>query len=201
VSRVCVKGWQPLLPTRMDVWSDQPVWPYSIGQYISSGSSSQAICLSCEFPANLRKQSRRLCSMTSAINCFTDLEILSQGNKPPAVPEQRESDLQHPLAHPSEFLQELTGRSIVERRIENSVLSMFQRHRSGERIGEQVRLVRKVFAVLPHHAVQVRRRHHEDCRCLSTQAAGELQGPMCARVNAPLSKHLFRSIADPLSHL
>jgi hypothetical protein len=139
--------------------------------------------------------------MTSAINCFTDLEILSQGNKPPAVLEQRESDLQHALAYPSELLQELTGRSIVERRIENSVLSIFQRHRSGERIGEQVRLVRKILAVFRHDAVQVRRRHHEDCGCLSTQAAGELQGPMCARVNAPLSKHSFRSIADPLSHL
>ena len=28
-----------------------------------------------------------------------------------------------------------------------------------------------------------------------------LLGPMCARVNAPLSKHPFRSIIDPLSHL
>ena len=139
--------------------------------------------------------------MTSAINCFTELEILAQGNKPPAVPDERESDLQHPLAHPCELLQKFTGGSIVERRIENSVLPIFKRHRPGERIGEQVRLVRKVFAVLPHHAVQVRRRHHEDGRCRSTHAAGERRGLMCARVNAPLSKHLFRSIADPLSHV
>jgi hypothetical protein len=45
------------------------------------------------------------CSMTSAINGFTELEILAQRNKPPAVREQSESDLQHPLAHPPELLQ------------------------------------------------------------------------------------------------
>ena len=139
--------------------------------------------------------------MTPAIHCFADLEILSQGNKPSAVPEQREPDLQYPLTHPSELLQEHADRAIVERRIGNSVLAIVQRHRSGERIGEQVRLVRKVFAEFPHHAVQIRRRHHEDGRCLSTQAAGEFQGPMCAGVNAPRSKHPFRSIADPISHL
>ena len=44
------------------------------------------------------------CSMTTAINGFTELEILSQWDKPPAaVPEQSESDLQHPLAHPPEL--------------------------------------------------------------------------------------------------
>jgi hypothetical protein len=32
-------------------------------------------------------------SMTSAIDCLTDLEILAQRDKPPALPEQSESDL------------------------------------------------------------------------------------------------------------
>jgi hypothetical protein len=49
--------------------------------------------------------------------------------------------------------------------------------------------------------VQVRRRHHEDRGCLSTQIAGDLQGPMCPRVYTPLSKHPFRSIIDLLSHI
>src|SRR5712691_12371081 len=139
--------------------------------------------------------------MTSGINGFAKFKILAQWNKPPAVPEQSEADLQHPLAHPPELLHKLTGRSIVERRIENLVLSIAERHWPGERIGEQVPLVCKVFAVIPYHAVQVRRTHHEDCDCLITQVAGELQGPMCACVNAPFSEHPFRSIIDPLSHL
>ena len=62
--------------------------------------------------------------MTSAINRFTELEVLAQRNKSPAVTEQSESDLQHPLAHPSELLQQLARRSIVERRIDNRVLSI-----------------------------------------------------------------------------
>src|SRR4051794_23980543 len=115
-------------------------------------------------------------SMTSAINRFTELEVLAQRDKSPAVPEQSESYLQHPLAHPSELVQQLARRSIVERRIDNRVLSISERHWSGERIGEQVRLVGKVFAVFPHHPMQVRRRHDEDRGRLSTQGAGELQG-------------------------
>src|SRR5580765_4511684 len=128
-----------------------------------------------------------------------DLLLISdQGSKnlahlqqpaPVFIPEQSESDLQDPLAHPPELLHYLTGRSIVERRIENLVLSIAEGDWPGERIGEQVRLVRKVFAVIPYHAVQVRRTHHEDCDCLITQVAGELQGPMCACVNAPFSEH------------
>ena len=53
-------------------------------------------------------------SMTSAINGFAERDILDQRDKPPAVSEQSKSDLQHPLAHPSELLQEFPGRSIVE---------------------------------------------------------------------------------------
>jgi hypothetical protein len=39
-------------------------------------------------------------SVTSAINGFTELEILAQRDKRSAIAEQSESDLQHPLAHP-----------------------------------------------------------------------------------------------------
>jgi hypothetical protein len=61
--------------------------------------------------------------------------------------------------------------------------------------------VRKVVAVFRRNAVQVRWRHHEDRGCLITQGAGELLGPMVARVDAPLAKHPFRSIIEPLSRL
>jgi hypothetical protein len=64
-------------------------------------------------------------------------------------------------------------------------------------IGEEVRFVGKVFTVFVHHAVQVRRPHCEDPVCLSAQLAGELQGLMFARVNAPPSEHLLRSITIP----
>ncbi len=50
-----------------------------------------------------------------------------------------------------------------------------ERHRSGERIGEQVRLVGKVFAILPDDPVRVRRPHHEDRTGFRTQVARELQ--------------------------
>jgi hypothetical protein len=36
---------------------------------------------------------QRISSMTSAIDGLTDLEILAQRDKPPALPEQSESDL------------------------------------------------------------------------------------------------------------
>ncbi len=62
--------------------------------------------------------------MTSAINRFTELEIVAQWDKWPAVPDQSQSDLQHPLAHPFVVVQELAGRSIIERRIGNRVLAL-----------------------------------------------------------------------------
>jgi hypothetical protein len=53
-------------------------------------------------------------SMTSAINGFAELEILAQWDKPVAILDESESDLEHTLAHPRELLPQLTDRSIVE---------------------------------------------------------------------------------------
>ena len=52
------------------------------------------------------RNSRRfmVASMTCRINSFAELKVLAQRNKRPAVLEQGESDLEHPLAHPPELI-------------------------------------------------------------------------------------------------
>jgi hypothetical protein len=66
---------------------------------------NQPVTASNDAPDPVSRRILLSCSMTSAIDRLTQLEILAQRDKPPAVPEQSESDLQHPLAHPTELLQ------------------------------------------------------------------------------------------------
>ena len=139
--------------------------------------------------------------MTFAIDGFAEIEILAQRDKSFAVPKQREPDLHtRSRIHPNSFRRSLVGR--VSNEGSATLYAPLAKDTGlAERIGKQVCLVRKVFAIFPHNAVQVRRRHHEDRGRFSTQGARELLGPMCARVNAPLSEHPFRAIIDPLSRL
>lgn len=52
--------------------------------------------------------------MAVSINRATQIQVLARWNEPPTLAEQREANLQYPLAHPRQLSQERGDRSIVE---------------------------------------------------------------------------------------
>jgi superfamily II DNA or RNA helicase len=87
-------------------------------------------------------------SMTQRIDGLQQVQVADGGDQRSAPAEQRPADLPSPLAHPGELLDQLDGRSFIERWISHRVLAPAERLGLTKGVRKQVRLAGQVSAVL-----------------------------------------------------